>query len=46
MRARMAAKGRVHVQRFSWDRVASEVLSYYDQLLDERAPLQGLRGLR
>ena len=46
LRARMAAKGRVHVQRFSWDRVASEVLSYYDQLLDERAPLQGLRGLR
>ncbi len=46
LRARMAAKGRVHVQRFSWDRVASEVLSYYDQLLDERAPLRGLRGLR
>ena len=46
LRARMATKGRVHVQRFSWDRVASEVLSYYDQLLDERAPLQGLRGLR
>ena len=46
LRARMAAKGRVHVQRFSWDRVASEVLSYYDQLLDERAPLQRLRGLR
>ena len=46
LRARMAAKGRVHVQRFSWDRVASEVLSYYDQLLDERAPPQRLRGLR
>lgn len=46
LRARMAARGREHVQRFSWDRVASEVLDYYGKLLDERAPLRGLRELR
>ena len=46
LRARMAARGREHVQRFSWDRVASEILSYYEQLMDERAPLRGLRELR
>ena len=46
LRARMAARGRAHVQRFSWDRVASEVLDYYGQLMDERAPLRGLRELR
>ena len=46
LRARMAARGREHVQRFSWDRVASEVLDYYGQLMDERAPLRGLRELR
>ena len=46
LRARMAAKGRTYVQRFSWDRVASEVLDFYGKLLDERAPLQGLRELQ
>jgi len=46
LRARMAAKGRTYVQRFSWDRVASEVLDFYGKLLDERAPLRGLRELQ
>ena len=46
LRARMAARGREYVQRFSWGRVASEVLSFYEQLMDERAPLRGLRELR
>jgi phosphatidylinositol alpha-mannosyltransferase len=36
-RARMAEQGRRRVEEFSWDRVAQQILSYYERLLHERA---------
>ncbi len=36
-RARMAERGTRRVEEFSWDRVAQQVLSYYERLLHERA---------
>ncbi len=35
-RARMAEQGRRRVEEFSWDRVAQQILSYYERLLHER----------
>jgi len=36
-RARMAEQGRRRVEEFRWDRVAQQILSYYERLLHERA---------
>lgn len=36
-RAQMAERGTRRVEEFSWDRVAQQVLSYYERLLHERA---------
>ena len=36
-RRRMAERGKRRVEEFSWDRVAQQVLSYYERLLHERA---------
>jgi phosphatidylinositol alpha-mannosyltransferase len=36
-RARMAERGRRRVEEFAWDRVAQQILSYYERLLHERA---------
>lgn len=35
-RARMAAAGRERAEEYSWPRVAQQVLSYYERLLDNR----------
>ena len=46
-RHRMAAAGRVKARDYSWDRVSSRVLSYYERLLGEDRPRQRRsRGMR
>jgi len=36
-RARLAAAGRKRADEYSWPRVTSRVLSYYERLRDDRA---------
>ena len=43
--AAMAARGRERSQYYSWDRVAQQVLSYYERLIYERAIVEGPRPL-
>jgi phosphatidylinositol alpha-mannosyltransferase len=35
-RRRMSEEGRQHVQQYDWQRIAQQVLSYYERLLYER----------
>ena len=39
----LAAKGRQHVEEYSWPRVAQRVLSYYERLLDQQQSVQASR---
>ncbi|MDP2326782.1 MAG: glycosyltransferase family 4 protein [Dehalococcoidia bacterium] len=42
-RARLAAEGRVRVEEYSWPRVAQQVISYYERLLDQQRSMQTTR---
>lgn len=42
-RAQLAAAGRVRVEEYSWPRVAQQVLSYYERLLDSEQTVQASR---
>jgi phosphatidylinositol alpha-mannosyltransferase len=39
-RAAMGEEGRARAQRYSWDRVSQQVLSYYERLIDERQMIE------
>lgn len=39
-RRRMSQEGRQHVQQYDWQRIAQQVLSYYERLLYERAVIR------
>jgi phosphatidylinositol alpha-mannosyltransferase len=43
-RSEMADRGRVRAQLYSWDRVAQQVLSYYERLIRERRLIESGRS--
>ncbi len=45
-RARLAARGRVHVDEFSWTRVGQQVASYYERLVNQRESMELTRERR
>ncbi len=44
VRRDLGQKGRVYAQAFTWDRVAKQVMEYYERLLEERDPLRRLQN--
>ncbi len=46
LRIRLAQQGRTTALRYTWDRVAGEVLDFYEETIHRRALLKRLRGPR
>ena len=46
LRKSLAEQGRVRVEFYGWPRVAQQVLSYYERLLDTREGVESSRDRR